>query len=146
VKVAIDTNVMAYAEGIGDPLRCNKARALVEKIPLELVVLPAQTLGELYRVLTANGGFDSVAARASILSWADTFEIADSTWRAFKSAFDLGMDHKLHIWDALILSVAAENGCRILLSEDFQPGFTWHGVTVVNPFLDESSPLLRGII
>jgi predicted nucleic acid-binding protein len=38
------------------------------------------------------------------------------------------------MWDALIMSVAAENKCRLLISEDFQNGFTWRGVTVVNPF------------
>lgn len=47
-------------------------------------------------------------------------------------------------WDALILAVAAENHCRLLLSEDFQNGFTWRGVTVVNPFVEPRSPLLAG--
>jgi predicted nucleic acid-binding protein len=50
------------------------------------------------------------------------------------------------IWDALILAVAAENRCRLLLSEDFQAGFTWRGVTVVNPFAAQPSPLLKGLL
>jgi predicted nucleic acid-binding protein len=32
------------------------------------------------------------------------------------------------------MSVAAENKCRLFISEDFQNGFTWRGVTVFNPF------------
>jgi predicted nucleic acid-binding protein len=143
---ALDTNVLAYAEGVGDPDRCDKARSLVAQMPLEQVLLPAQTLGELYRVLTGKAGFDANHARAALLSWADTFETADSTWSAFQGAVDIAADHRLQIWDALILSVAAENGCRLLLSEDLQDGFTWHGVTVVNPFAASPSPLLEDFL
>jgi predicted nucleic acid-binding protein len=50
------------------------------------------------------------------------------------AATDLAADHQLTIWDATILAAAAEAGCRLLLSEDMQGGFTWRGVTIVNPF------------
>jgi hypothetical protein len=40
----------------------------------------------------------------------------------------------LAIWDAIILAAASEAGCRVLLSEDMQEGFTWGGVTIINPF------------
>lgn len=33
-----------------------------------------------------------------------------------------------------------------LPSEDFQNGFTWRGVTVVNPFTAPVSPLLAGLL
>ena len=57
----------------------------------------------------------AAAAREAILGWADSFEVVDSTWAAFQSALDLSVDHGLQIWDALILSVAAESRCRPLL-------------------------------
>lgn len=139
---ALDTNVLAYAEGIGDERRCALARSLVERMPAGQVLLPAQTLGELFRVLTGKAGLDADPARAALLSWADSFDVADSTWSAFQGALDIAADHGLQIWDALILSVAAENRCRLLLSEDLQNGFTWHGVTVVNPFSETPSLLL----
>jgi len=41
------------------------------------------------------------------------------------------------------MSVAAEHRCRLLLSEDFQNGFTWQGVTVINPFATPRSSLLN---
>jgi predicted nucleic acid-binding protein len=41
-------------------------------------------------------------------------------------------------WDALIVAAAETAGCKYLLSEDFQPGQKFGGVTVVNPF--RSSP------
>jgi len=84
--------------------------------------------------------------RDAMLGWADSFEIADSTWPAFQAAFDLVADHQLPMWDALILAVAAENHCRLLLSEDFKQGFTWRGVTVVDPFGESLHPLLAQLL
>ena len=34
----------------------------------------------------------------------------------------------------------------MLLSEDMQEGFTWGGVTVVNPFADEKHDLLVNLL
>ncbi len=79
-----------------------------------------------------KAGRDHSAAREAILGWADCFDVADSTWTALQAAMDLSTDHDLQIRDALILSVAAENRCRLLLSEDMRSGFTWRGVTVIN--------------
>jgi predicted nucleic acid-binding protein len=64
----------------------------------------------------------------------------------FRDSLDLIVDHQLPIWDALILAVAAENRCRLLFSEDFHDGFTWRGVTVVNPFVASRSPLLSRLL
>ena len=58
------------------------------------------------------------------------------------AAVDFSTDHQLGIWDAVILSAAAEAGCRLLLSADLQQGFTWKGVTVTNPFSTAKHPLL----
>jgi predicted nucleic acid-binding protein len=146
MRVALDTNVMSYAEGIGDETRCTAAITLIEQLPVELVVLPAQTLGELYRVLTGKARREATEVREVILGWADSFEVADSSWTAFQSALDLAADHGLQIWDALILSIAAENHCRLLLSEDLQNGFTWGGVTIVNPFATPRSRLISSIL
>ncbi len=59
------------------------------------------------------------------------------------TAADLANDHRLGIWDAVILSAASRAGCRMLLSEDMQNGFTWGGVTVVDPFASPMHELLR---
>lgn len=97
-------------------------------------------------MLMGKVGRTAVDARNAILSWTHAFATGDSTWRSMESAIDLTADHGLRIWDALILSVAAEQKCRLLLSEDFQNGFTWRGVTVVNPFLADRHPLLVSLM
>jgi hypothetical protein len=55
-------------------------------------------------------------------------------------------DHQLGIWDAVILSAASCSGCRLLLSDDLQAGFTWAGVTVVNPFASPQHALLQALL
>jgi len=45
---------------------------------------------------------------------------------------------QINFWDALILAAAEQAGCRYLLSEDFQAGRRYGGITIVNPF--ERSP------
>jgi predicted nucleic acid-binding protein len=146
MRVALDTNVLAYAEGIGDAAHRDASMDLLRRLPPESVVLPVQVLGELFRVLTGKAGCSPDTTRSRVLQWADSFEVSDSTWSAFQSAFDLTADHGLQIWDALILSVTAENRCRILLTEDMQHGFTWRGVSVVNPYRIPSHPLLSAIL
>jgi predicted nucleic acid-binding protein len=146
VKAALDTNVLAYAEGIGDELRRKASLQLLEDLPEDSVVLPAQVLGELFRVLTGKRGVSRQKARTAVLGWSDAFSVSDSTHTALLSALDLAADHTLQIWDGLILSVAAEARCRILLSEDLQHDFTWRGVTVVNPYLAKAHPLLEALL
>jgi predicted nucleic acid-binding protein len=143
VRVALDTNILAYAEGVGEATRQSASLELIAALPDDRVVLPAQTLGELYRVLTSKAQRDPQAARTAILEWSDAFMVADSTWTALQSALDLASIHGLQIWDALILSVAAECKCRLLLTEDLHPGFVWRGVTVVNPYATPQHDLLH---
>ena len=146
MRIALDTNILAYAEGVGDAERHASALSMIARLDPTNTVLPAQTLGELFRVLTGKAKRPLPDARDAILTWSDSFPVADSTWSSFQIAFEISATHQLQIWDALILAVAAENRCRVLLSEDFQDGFSWNGVTVVNPFAQEPSPLIARLI
>lgn len=146
VLVAIDTNVLAYAEGAGDEARQALAISLMTQLPDVTVVIPVQVLGELYRVMVGKLRQTPAQARDTVLRWSDVYAVRDSTWSALQSAFDLSAAHGLSIWDSLILSVAAEQRCRVLLSEDMQDGFTWRGTTVVNPFALPAHALLGSLI
>ena len=140
MRVALDTNVLVYAEGLGDEVRCQLAGELIAQLNPTDSIVAVQVLGELSRVLTSKMKKSGSEVRELLLSWSDGMVVADTTWTAFQSAMDLSVDHQISMWDALILAVAAENKCRLLLSEDFQNGFTWGGVTVVNPFETKAKP------
>jgi predicted nucleic acid-binding protein len=134
VRVALDTNVLAYAEGINGAERRDVTLELIQKLPQEAIVIPVQVLGELFNVLVRKAGRAREDARAVLLSWRDTFPVVETPSDVLLTAADLSTDHQFGIWDAVILSAASHAGCRLLISEDLQEGFTWAGVTVVNPF------------
>ncbi len=142
MRIAIDTNLLVYAEGLGDVKRCSRAAEVVAVLDVRDVVLPAQVLGELFNVLTRKAGRSAEQARDAVLSWSDAFDVADSTRDAVTAACDLAAAHQLQFWDALIVSVAVSQRCRVLLTEDLNEGFIWQGMTVVNPFAAKAHPLL----
>jgi predicted nucleic acid-binding protein len=146
VRVALDTNVLAYAEGVNGPSLKSLALDLVGRLPQASVILPVQTLGELFQVLVRKAGRSRADARASILSWRDAFAIFETSPGAMLAATDLAVNHQLGIWDAVILCAAAEADCHLLLSEDMQDGFIWQGVTIANPFGRSKHPLLTALL
>jgi predicted nucleic acid-binding protein len=47
---------------------------------------------------------------------------------------ELAVQHHISIRDEIILAAAADAESSLLLSKDMHHGFTWSGVTIVNPF------------
>lgn len=146
MRVALDTNVLAYAEGVNGSERRDVALDLLKRLPQSGVVLPVQVLGELFNVLVRKAGRTKPEAREALLGWRDAFPVVATSAEVMLHASDLAADHGLGIWDAVILSVASHSGCRLLLSEDLQDGFTWGGVTVANPFRAQPQPLLEALL
>jgi predicted nucleic acid-binding protein len=146
VRIALDTNVLACAEGVNGASMRKVALELVESLPHEAVVLPVQTLGELFQVLVRKAGRSTAEARAAVLSWRETFSLIETSATAMLSALDLVVHHQLGLWDAVVLSAAAEADCALLLSEDLHNGFVWQGVTIVNPFVRPRHRLLATLL
>jgi predicted nucleic acid-binding protein len=143
--VALDTNVLAYAEGVNGSAMKKAALELVENLPQSSVVLPVQALGELFQLLVRKAGRSPVEARRAVLGWRNAFALMETSPKVLLAALDL-TTRQFSIWDAVILCAAAEADCRLLLSEDMQDGFVWKGVTVVNPFAKSKHPLLQAIL
>jgi predicted nucleic acid-binding protein len=146
VRIALDTNVLAYAEGINDAERRDNVLDLLARVPQDSIVVPVQVLGELFNVLTRKSGRSREDARNAILSWRDAFAAIETSPEIMLAAADLAADHRLGIWDAVILSAASKAGCRLLLSEDMADGFTWGGVSVANPFAPKRHDLLEALL
>ncbi|MGP0095341.1 MAG: PIN domain-containing protein [Xanthobacteraceae bacterium] len=146
MRVALDTNILAYAEGVNGAAMKEAALEVVERLPEDATLLPVQTLGELFNVLVRKAGRSPGNARDAILNWRDAFALIDTSPAVMLAAADLATDHQFGIWNAVILSAAAQADCRLLLSEDLQDGFTWSGVTITNPFMPTRHPLLSALL
>ena len=139
-RVAIDTNILVYAEGLGEGAKVDRAIDVIAQLNPVTTLIPVQVLGELTRVLVKKGGLTLGNTKLSISHWSDTFLVAPSSQQSLLLALELAAEHSFSIWDALIMAVAQENSCRFLLTEDLQHGFRWAGIEVVNPFITERLP------
>jgi predicted nucleic acid-binding protein len=110
------------------------------------IVLPVQVLGEAVRVLHGRMKMPMAEVQAIVERWSGLYGSADSTATALASALTAVAEHQLQVWDALILAVAAEQRCTLLLTEDLQHGFSWNGVTIVNPFVEPVHPRLKKLL
>jgi predicted nucleic acid-binding protein len=131
--ICIDSNILIYAEGVNDIEREKAAKLCLNALNFDNICIPVQAMGELFRVLVRKGALKKSVAQSIVQQWYNVSRPLDTTATALMTAIDLVGDHNLQIWDAIILAVSCENGCRCLLSEDMQEGFTWRGVEIVNP-------------
>ena len=140
MRVALDTNILVYAEGVNGEDRRRLVGLILKSLAEDEIVIPVQALGELFTVLTRKARRPASEARAALFSWRDAYMVADTSSIILFDAIELAAGHQLSLWDAIMVAVAAQAGCRLLLSEDMQDGFIWRGVTIRNPFLAGALP------
>lgn len=147
MKIALDTNVFGYAAGIGfDEGKRAVAQRLLKAIDPTDMVMPTQVAGEFYNILVKKGRYPPKLARKIVQDWGDALGLTGHAAETMQRALEGAAFHDLQIWDALILTIAAEAGCALLLSEDMQDGFVYRGVTVANPFAERLHPLLASLL
>lgn len=123
MRLALDTNILAYAEGVNGAAMKRASLELVEKLPQDTVLLPVQALGELLNVLVRKAGRSPARARRAILTWQDAFPLIETSAEVMLAATDLATDHQLSIWESVIFSATAAAGCCLLLLEDLVAPF-----------------------
>lgn len=139
MAIALDSNVLLYAAGFvrieADVAKVAQAQAqaIMSRLPLTQVTVAAQALGEAYHVL-ARSGMPRETAPDAVDRARSGLRPSPTLPSTFDAALDLAVRHHFQIWDAIILTAAAEAGARWLLSEDMRDGFVWRGVTILNPF------------
>lgn len=139
-KISFDTNVLLYAEGlrrvVADDAKIAVANTLVKDLAEsdDALFLAAQSLAELHHGLTKLLKLKRASAAERVLRWNNLAEVGPTDTAVLKAAMALASGHNLQTYDAIILTACAEAGCDVLFSEDMQHGFTWRGVTVINPF------------
>jgi len=134
MRLALDTNVLVYAEGANGADRQAAALETLAGLEADEIILPAQALGELFAVLTRKAAWPAARARDAVLGWIDAYPVMDTTPAVLLEAMELVRAHRMSFWDSIMLAAAAQTECRLLLSEDMQNGFIWRGVEIRNSF------------
>jgi len=102
MKIALDTNILAYAEGTKGTVMRGKAIYL----------------GSTSNFLFEKPGGVPAVRGAAVLELRDAYTVMGTSAAVMINATDLASDHGLSIWDSVVLAAAAEAECRLLLSED----------------------------
>ena len=150
MRIALDSNILLYWLGLAkravDLQKVEHAQVLVPTlIAGHDLVIPGQTIGEAYNVLT-KAGESRDRARDRLLPILHRFEAGAPSAGTYRAALDLAARHKLQVWDALIIRLSVEARCDLLLSEDMQDGFRVGGLTIANPFATAIHPLLAALL
>ena len=134
-RVSLDTNILIYAIDKDAGEKQLTSISLIEHCALNYdCVLTLQSLSEFYAAATRKGKVTHVQAEAQIKDWQLLFPTILPSTHTVEYALKAVNDHTLSFWDAMLWSVACENGVSELYSEDFQSGRELKGVRFTNPF------------
>jgi len=132
----LDANVLVYAYDPTNSRKQRLSRDLLRKALGGEMVWSAQVLAEFAATLLHK--MSPRAKPEDVIAVLDTLapvrvipQDEDMVRRAVKAHATYG----LHFWDGMIVAAAERGGCGRIWSEDFNPGQTYFGVTVENPFL-----------
>ncbi len=141
--IALDTNILAYAEQSEDDHgRHERALLLVEELATGEHCIPIQVLGEFVNVCLRKGLLDIQEAKSKISLYADMFEAPTTSHLDLMTASALTSRFNFQFFDAVIITVARRAGAVILLTEEMQDGFEVGGLKIVNPFAAANETLL----
>jgi predicted nucleic acid-binding protein len=133
----VDTNVLVYAHDVTAGDKHGRARVLLEKLwDTRDGCLSVQVLQEFFVTTTRKIPKPLEApAAAQIIADLAHWHVHAPAAHDVLAAIDIQQRTGASFWDAMILHSAEELGCQTLYSEDLNPGQTYAGVQVSNPFL-----------
>jgi predicted nucleic acid-binding protein len=136
-SIFVDTNILVYAYDLsaGDKHEIAK-KEIAALWNSGQGLISTQVLQELYVTLTKKvpkpiGPDIAKLIIQDLLQW--NVIINDGT--SILEAIDIQKQHRFGFWDALVVQAAIKGEAGVLLSEDFEPGRSFDGLTIRNPFI-----------
>jgi predicted nucleic acid-binding protein len=135
MAVFFDTNVLVYCTDTTAPDKQLRARGLVAQLAAAgEAVVSTQVLIELFHTLTRRQKMPPLTAQ--VLTQAYTaWPVVDSDVTLVNAAIEKSIQHRLSIWDAMVIEAALRADAQTLYSEDLTHGQRFGALSVVNPFL-----------
>ena len=132
----VDTNVLVYAHDATAGTKRDQARALVRDLwESGDGCLSVQVLQEFFVTVTRKIPLrlDARIGATAVEDFSQWTTHAPDSGDVI-AAIELHERHDLSFWDAMIVQSASSLGCERLYSEDLNPGQSYDGVLVVDPF------------
>jgi len=131
-----DSNILVYGYDRRDPAKRVRALGLLaDAMESENGVVSAQVLGEFFNAVTRRiPEALSFEDAEEVVSQVAILPVVELDYVLVRRAIGTSRRYQISYWDALIVAAAERAGCTRILSEDLNPGQTYNGIPVVNPF------------
>lgn len=136
-KIFIDTNIFVYTLDNQDGEKKEKARTILKRIVEQhQPVISTQVIKEFYVVAVNKLQADRHIVKNIIHNFRN-IETVTNDLELIEQAIDISLVSQVSFWDALIIAAAEKSNCEFVFSEDLNPGQSYRGVRVLNPFVHE---------
>jgi len=136
-KIFIDTNIFVYSIDQKDPNKRDRARNILKRlVEVHQPVISTQVIKEFYVVASTKLKADSFIIKNIVHNFRN-LEVVNNDLELIEQAIDISTISRLSFWDSLIIAAAEKANCEFVFSEDMNPGQTYRGVMLVNPFVRE---------
>ena len=97
--------------------------------------ISVQVLGEFFVSVTRRIRNPlSIEEAAAAVDLIGSLSVIDIDAAMVQRAIATHSRYGTHYWDSLIIAAAERAGCTGILTEDLNPGQSYHGILTVNPF------------
>ncbi len=145
IRVAIDSNILIYAELEPDSAKGRRAADLILRAARDGVI-SAQVLGEFLRFIQRRVPAVFAEAVRQVRIYQNVFLIPPTTDGVLNKAAELARVHHLQLWDCVVCAASSSAGAKALLTEDMHDGRAVDGLLLVNPFVRTNSEMVDRII
>ena len=137
-----DANVLVYVYDPRDPLKQQRALYLLTAaLANDTGILSAQVLAEFFNAITRKLPAPlSIEEAGQAIARFALMPVVPLDLALVQRAVSLCQRYQISYWDAQIVAAAAGAGCARIISEDLNPGQSYDGVVVVNPFRNKTLP------
>jgi len=133
-RAFVDTNVLLYVFSHGDPRKQTLARQLLQQYASDgELFLSTQVVQEFYAAGLRKMALPRPLLREAVAQLL-SLPTVTLTPAHIVAAIELEEQHRISIWDALILAAADSCCARFLFTEDLNDGQRYGSVVVRNPF------------
>ncbi len=144
-RVALDSNVLVYAELEPDSAKARRSLALIRRAAHDGVI-PIQVLGEFLRVVQRKRPEALAEAVKQASDYRQVFLTPPTTDLILADAAEISLQHGLQLWDAVICAAANAAGAAILLTEDLQDGRRLNDLLLLNPFAAKNDAVIAAAL
>lgn len=135
----IDSNVLIYSYDSAEPEKQHVAQQLIAGLMANgNGALSVQVLGEFFVSVTRRIrnplSIEQADAAVDLISSLPKIAVIEIDLAMVLRAIATHGRYGTTYWDSLIIAAAERAGCTRILSEDMNPGQSYHGIVAVNPF------------